>query len=531
VIRILSPFLVASLLVSAFAASAVETKPSSLCTDLLQLAARGGNEIDAGLRALYRRAGDPNEVSALLLQEMRTRSDALKAKLAANPGDLELRSYEYVFVGAGIHNGIVKGALNKSARDAGKDVPKVLTVEATNDISVFGRTGKTFRGNTLEHADLGKNPALTDEELREASRNIIPNAPIQVADVAKAKVPTAVEFQAPSVAQHWKEGGDFLFQSPVGSVSKVSSGPKKGWYAVRLASGETVYAENVVLATGVGKGRLPTKDPASVAFIASEAKKSDPKVVFVEDMLERLQDESETTANFTRKYAGKDIIVMGGGHGGAIGIEPLEGMAPAALYRNMGGASAVEKPRFYLWVNLKASSGEEFKKVIGGGDRYFALAPLIDSGRIRTNQFYVGEVLPGKTKAVKVSFIDKATGQPVRDASGAVVYEEADYVIYAVGYEPINPTLVRDFGKPVFEPVTGPITPNDLRLYHESDVTVGTQLVGADGTAENIFTAGPSAGQIPHEKDPGGKTSVTINIFGSRSESLGKVLFQRRSAK
>jgi hypothetical protein len=154
------------------------------------------------------------------------------------------------------------------------------------------------------------------------------------------------------------------------------------------------------------------------------------------------------------------------------------------------------------------------------------LAPLIDRGRIRTNAWYTFEILPGTKKAVKVSFVDKATQSPVLDSTGKIFYAEGDYVVYAVGYEPINAGLAQGFALDAqFEPILSTIRPNDPRVQHAAEVVVGTRLVSpATGRAENIYAGGPSAGPIIHPDDPGGTSSVTINVFGPRSQSLGEWL-------
>ncbi len=512
------------------------TPEYKLAVDLvnsLETAATNRAERKNGVEQLYHTKGLSQEaLTHALTESLVIKSDLLKAELSKSKS-IELRTYDFIYVGAGIHSAIVKSSFNHGLDGAVK-APRVLTIEATREISVFGRTGKSFRGNTLEHAEIGTRE-IPDAELKSMSRNIIPNAPIQVSDVAKTVVPNAVEFQRPAVAAHWAEPGDFLFESPVVTYEKVRAGPRAGYYRVVMADGETVYAKELVLSTGVGKEKLPSKDPASIKFIESENKKKNPHVVFVETQLENAQRDSDHGVNFTTPYANADVIILGGGHGGAIGIEALEGLGPKALYDKFGGVSKVKKPKGYLWVNMKADTGEEFKKAIGGGTRYYELAPLIDIGRIKTNRYYVNEVLPGDTKAVKISYTNKETGLPVLDGNGKTFYQEADYVIYAVGYEPINAKLAAGFGTGMhFEPVAAKITPNDTRLVHDVDVTVATRLVAEDGTVENIYAAGPSAGQIPHEKDPGGKTSVTINIFGPRSEGFGNWLrekFLRENAK
>ncbi len=483
-------------------------------------------KVDAAIRKLYRDAGDDYAlVTDAMTAELVKGSETLKKHLAENPASIEARTYDYIYIGAGIHTAIVKSAFQSQLGKGIADV-KVLTVEATKDISVFGRSGKTFRGNTQEHEKISvKDEAgLTREQLIEASKNFQPGASIQVADVAKEKVPVADQLQAPAVTSHYRDKSDFLFDSTAESIREIDS-PTGKLVEVKTRDGLTLYARHgVVLGSGLGEEKLPTRDPESVAYIKGQEGSPNQKVFFVEDLLHQMRKEAQASEDILKKFNGGRVIIAGGGHGGAIGIEAIEGQAPSPIYRFSDKSST---PASYLWVNLEANTGDEFKKIIGGGDRYFPIAPLIDSGKIKTNQYYIHEILPSADgKRVRVSFTDKVTRQPVLDSRGQVLYEEGDFVIYGTGYsspfEKLLPAFRDATGKLAFEPVLGKIKPNDKRLFTQTPVAVATNLLGPDGKPTKVFAVGPAAGQIAHPKDPGGTTSVTINVFASRSEALGK---------
>ncbi|HXH31956.1 MAG TPA: hypothetical protein VNJ01_14195 [Bacteriovoracaceae bacterium] len=500
---------------------------------LMKKQGKSDAELSAELQKLYKEAGeDYAYVSQAMLDEMKSSSDDLKQVLEKKPKDAKPETYDYVYIGAGIHNGIVKKSFQDSMGDGIADV-KVLTLEATDNISVFGRSGDSFRGNTLESSEAGNpNTALSRDDLVADSKNYQADGGIQVADVVKDMVPVADQLQAPAVTNHWLSKSDYLFETPVQSVKEIN-GPQGLTYEVKMKDGRTVIAKNVVMGTGLGQERLPTKDARSIEFIKRDKGSKDQRVFFVEDLLEGISKKKKAGEDFMGQFNGSRVIVIGGGHGGAIGIEAIEGLGPKSLYTE---ADKNKKPDSYLWVNLDAKTGDDFKKIIGGGDRYFGLAPLIDAGKIRSNQYYVGEILPlNNGKGVKVSFIDKATGKPVLNAKGKIKYEIGDYVVYATGYDsPTNTMLssyANDKGKVTFDPVEGNITPNDPRIKSDAPVIIANQVRAADGKGRNIYVAGPSAGKIISPTDPGGAGAVTINVFGPRSQSLGRQLAEEAKRK
>lgn len=352
------------------------------------------------------------------LNEELTRAARRAAKvLRRHPGT---PSVDVVLVGGGIHAGIVAAAVSRQAPGL-----KVVTIESGPRLGrVFSQSGPLFRINS--------------PELGSMSANILPGAPLQLADLTSARFANADTLGSVVVMNHYASGAVPLLKEKVVEVR-----PSAGGAVVRTSSGLELKARAVVLATGLGQPNLPCGDPATQQLVHGEAWKpvgleQAPSLEFFDAALRRAAAVVRAGGDPLAPYRGKSLAVVGAGDAGNVWVELLAGAAPRSAYGT--GEVGVDGP--IHWVRQQATDHASF--VARTKKRYHKpFEALWAAGRFQPHPERLGTVArAGDRYRVRL------------EGGGSLV---VDHVLFCTGYRSIVPQLVQPFGVgSEFQPYRGP---------------------------------------------------------------------------
>ena len=323
-------------------------------------------------------------------------------------------------------------------------------------------------------------------------------SPIQVGDLDNAPYPNAGTYgDAALIGLHQaqRRGTDVLTETRVTRIVERADGetfPGNARYRIETTTktGEnvSVYADEVVLATGIGPSRLPT-DPATNALMKADRERlargtseglEEARAVTATDLL-RAEAQAGDGAAF---YRDADTVVFaGGGDSATVAVEDWGRTFPDPATR----------PRA-IWVGVKRDQLWE--------PRYGAAGRLLDEGALEPWEGRISTIHELPDGRIRVT---TDTGQTI----------DADKAVLAIGVESEVPPIVRDLS-PGFNEREG------LEIVRSGDEAVGMRVGGGE-TPHDVYVVSPNSGlhQAAGDRVASGEgTPSWLDYYGYKSRRL-----------
>ncbi len=470
-----------------------------------------------------------------ILRERQVLSRAFVDALAATPDNPELATYDTLLIGAGVHSATVATAINRADPDH-----RMLMLEASDVVSAnFGLSGDVFAINS-------RNDEASDDPLFQGRGNINPLAgPVQLPDLSGARWPSARTLgDAVTISAH-TSGSRIALGAEVVSVRELPAGNRPARYQVTFRDRRTnrelrVFANQLVVGTGLGQARFDFRDAATNAFVAQEVASFDatqrtraPRVMTSEQAI-RLAAQSRRGRDLFRRAPGQErepiTAIVGFGDSARVVAEWLTGRAPDETYDGDGRLDRAQRGEIGAidWVvgNDGPETCEEYlqgapeRNLAGTRDRYADLAGPIRAEKIR--------LVRGRLVAVRPIEEGADQGRVALDyqlANGTTSTRVVDRVILSTGFRTqtqrvLRDVLPRDLGD-------APLEDSDLvEVVRDGNVGLGKRVNGQD-----VYLVGPAAGSngIVDAGDLRRVNENRASIFnlGPRSERLGTRVLAR----
>ena len=315
---------------------------------------------------------------------------------------------------------------------------------------------------------------------------------------------------------------DVIFDAPVSKIQSrnsllqnLTSHPEK--YMIPLAHGQKVYADHIVMAVGINELDFNHFDPSSKSYLNKELgasykadsnfEESPPRIEDYLHFLERMAYDN-ISGRGLKAYQGKNVIVAGGGPGGANAI------------RLILKAKGVK----ITWLGQSARSGKEYLQQFDKDDvknkhKKRGIPAAIDEGRIQTCGYYAWRVEELEKGEVLV------TCRPSGDGMEQQV--KGDHLLLAVGANSSVPQILDGFNG--LE--TSGLKINDYTNLvgypvNKSWKYVGRQVISEKGS-EEIYIIGAAANLPFVRKGDMLDHSNSIHVLAPLSAAFGKYLSAR----
>ncbi|MEQ1875171.1 MAG: hypothetical protein ABL958_00905 [Bdellovibrionia bacterium] len=296
--------------------------------------------------ALEYRPSIVNLIKSEMLKESETTKTHVRAQMKKG------RGYKTgtVIIGMGQHSAIFRLQLTAMGISS-------LALEAgrTASSGVFGDTGASFNTNSENHED--------------RVSNVLHGSNFRIWDFSHELFPAAEVFGYNAIVAHAQAKGRVLFDS---QAEEVIDGKAWGvpitaqWparYKIITADGLEIFADHVVVATGLGRSQLKTDSEALLKFIDEHRKIPvgpglAPGIQYLEDFNVFVAfTYQRTKRSALSPYEGLDGVVVGSGHGADTVVEAMAGKADPIIYA--GSDPLILKARSLLWMNQKAKNSLE----------------------------------------------------------------------------------------------------------------------------------------------------------------------------
>lgn len=426
-------------------------------------------------------------------------SDQLLARSQKLEGQFRQKApfYPVVVVGAGLHTSI----FSTQAARIGK-ASSVLAIETGSRVSkVFGDLAGSFRINSSEREN--------------RSSNIFPGSPLQMKDFTTQTFPNSVHMGLMgSVAQRASQVPVLLNNTVLAIQDLKSAGePGPGRYLITTSQGLSIYADKVVLSTGLGAPSTKVLDPSFQSLLSkyTNEHREDPRkilpVMMVDSFLRTIAlNEVGPAVRALKEIKNKSIAVIGAGDGARIAVE--------AIMKDMHPSVRV------LWLGQKAETPEQYKATTW--ERYYDIAS--EMGK-RIQGGFIGHVSAGRLLENGKVELTYGEGKQVN----------ADYVINATGYDNVIPQLVSQLSKPaesqvlVYEPIQEKIPELTSRT-----TVIGKRLEVEDLPGQEIYIIGPAGGPFATPKEllmTATENPVSIEVLGPRTRTMADYLLEKVPAQ
>lgn len=416
--------------------------------------------------------------------DIANRSQAYKNMLKASPDDKDIRSFDTVIIGGGPQTAAGMGKLQGT---------RTLVLNESDDMGTFAKMGDTFKVNSPPEA------------------NNFPTGMVQHEDMARGQDYTAgrVIGNATDVNMALSDADFYIGDRAVAYRIAPEGSPHK--YIVETKNGQKFYTDNIVDISGMGEKTFPIKDAATQDLIKKEYESGMSRIRFVDDFLTDSQKIARTGVNPIESTAGKRVVVIGGGDGGAISTEYVFGHGPPAGYAFKTDNLDALHPKVVYWFGQKAKNSTDYKNA--SWKRYWDLARDFDSKELK----------PVDARATR---IEKITSGPDKGAfkvfygPGPNDYKVADEVIFAAGYdrEAVSSRVAHLAGGNHDGVQTQMIRGNPEGKF-PADVNVAKQIV-VNGEPQSVYVAGPATGGLDTVGEAGGENSPRIQTLGPRTSQL-----------
>ncbi len=495
-------------------------------TALQQLSTRKISEVEKQFRdqfiALSKTQGVDRSVTELANAEVARRSqvfsDALFAKIDGNSKiDPALQAFDYLIVGAGVHGEIFARNTLLNAPNA-----KIVLVDQQKRLgSTFSLGDFFFRLNSPVRAT---QPGVRPQPGR-GNLNEFTKAVFQMSDTVSEKFPIANQLSDTLALNQVISPTEVLLnQTVVEVIDSVSLDTRPDWparYQVKMASGIELYANKVIISTGIGRDRVPNKVKKAVR----EYEKNED--FRVQTFTQAIRRASSSQTPF-REYVGQRVAVIGNGDGARVKIEWLLRLAPQESYGfdtvQVGAVGEI------LWVGQSAQDCAEYINNIRV--RYAGIASGIKSKRISPFSEQLKDFSENPDGSFNITL-----------GNGEVI--QADKIIFTTGYEDKTYRLL----KPIVRTDQGGRKFSARRLLQSStaaveitanvrgvgdNIVIGKQILGGEGSKltaspdrpQNIYFTGTAARIEPTEGELAGVSDNKVAIFinGPRTATLAKKL-------
>lgn len=356
---------------------------------------------------------------------------------------------------------------------------RVLTIEARDEFrGTLGSFGKFFNVTSPQGPGLGA--------------NLFPGSPIQIADWTNDRYPMAELFgDVAATAQHYSSS-ETLLGTQVREVEDLGT-----HFRVQLGDGTSVNARAVVDATGLGRPRVPFKDPESLRILAEE--QATGKIQVFDESAARALRDHEAGKDPRDFYKDEDTMIIGAGQAANYVMEFFLGRSNPEIFRK---ATKGLSPRSVEWLGQPARNADEFRKQ--NPERFHAT--LGDLFEIEGIKNVPGMVQSLRREGDKFRVFFKA---PDGTESSRLVSR----IVIAAGNEKTSKGLL------------APQLRGSSRVVAEPGLA--SQIVAADGTLRDIYSIGTAADGIVKPEQISGtltKNPVTIEALGGRTAEFARWL-------
>ena len=441
-----------------------------------------------------------NESEVLTLQKtltarMQDRSRELEKRLRTAQGP---SVYNTVVVGGGLHGSIFAATAGQKGRG-----DNVLVIEASNVVSnVFGKMDGTFRINSPAQA------------------NTFPGSPIQQKDIASKPYATSLDLGTLATTAAYSSRADILFENPVVAITDMHWAQSKNdspRYRVQTATGVVVYANELVLAPGLGKVSFPFKDAATIDLVEKafaknlESPNEYQPIMTVDTFLGMVKNnvvgarEQKAKFSLEAETHGKSIAVIGSGDGGKIAVEALTNRGPIPGNLNSSGKKVFADDLTVHWVGQSAKTPTEYKN--STWKRYFPIAKDI-GGKIQTYDGYLQTIRQLPNGRFEIIYGDGAR-------------LEVDNIILATGYKNLVPSLMSNLNGELIEAANITMEP-----VVRNGTAIGSRVVVKDGPQQDVYVIGPGAGPIKTKEELSASRTgnpVSVENLGPGSSAMVEV--------
>ncbi|OGN10291.1 MAG: hypothetical protein A3J46_00665 [Candidatus Yanofskybacteria bacterium RIFCSPHIGHO2_02_FULL_41_11] len=470
-----------------------------------------------------------------ILGDMRSKSNVLKEAIEEKEEGAMV--FNRLIIGTGVHGAIFNNTLTR------KDLTsKDITVDRGDKISGNFSTKGFISTNTRNQPHTGDIP---NYELKKGNMNFFgKEASVQLPFIEPELFTPGDTIAQVATANQFLSNGEILFNTQIDRVFLPEDDPDSDkWpatYKVHFEDGSFVFAEEVIITTGLGDIEYPRQFDAETMKIVRRDSRISPEgvppgIMTYEEFAEFVTD-SPTPL---RHFAGKKVDVAGGGDGASTVIEELLRYGKRKSYKL--DVAQTGTPSKIHWAGQKIKDSRQYRSLLSN-ERYLMLAqdmPLseedLEAYDESTRKELERKIEPKDGYLVQIRDSDdlskgkyRVTYMNPEDKSVEESY--TDFVVLAAGYRNKIASL---FGKETnpfdnseeSEAVTGEL--NDV------PVPVAVKLKG-----QRIYAAGPAAiGKVLKDAELELASlsglqpakyfqSVAIATFGPRTEKLAEILAQ-----
>ncbi len=434
---------------------------------------------------------------------------ALRKNLVANPEVSSLREFDTVIVGGGFTAAVMAQSISTTNQ---------LTISQAGAASIFSELGDQFFGNSPESLD---RPHIQ-------SPNFMPGFTNQIGQYIDGS---------------WhKDGADDYYwpANVVGAVIEINlsttnssmlrdhvvhvefnpnSTGKTDLFLITTASGEKFVSQTAVVGTGMGQKQFNFADQASNAWAWQQQKinPADRTLWFIDDLFRYSQALKNSGKDLLAQLAGEEIIVIGGGDGGAISTMKFRGEGPESGY--LFDFPPKTLPIVH-WVGTKASTADQYDKgTFGPYRRLTKHFPQSDSAE------YSGGVIPYGVRANSVTPITINGKKKVK-----VQLSDGRTVIGAIA------VTATGYSSPVFsilEKIWDGVNYQFIKSDEDPNLNIAVQPIQNGKPIEGVYIAGAAAALFKgylDETSPGGVFSPRMQVHGPRIQSLGRRILKEQTS-
>jgi hypothetical protein len=409
-------------------------------------------------------------ISNSLMSEMRKVSDHLKVSLKTSNTE---QNYDLVCVGA--------GAQCAAASLMAKELKlKALVIEKSNLVA-RNFAEKDFKINSTE----------TDR----TSMHPIFGSSFDLSQITSQRYASSAQLATKIQADQYTSNVPVLLNSSVSETHAMANGR----VAVKLADGTLLSAQNVILATGLGRASTKVANPEYRKLFDEMARQHEAQPAQILPVMSTdavLVAIKTMTSQKMGIHLPRDIVIVGNGDGSKIVLEALSHLSLPSDTR-------------IKWIGNDYQTAHDYLHSVEGWDRYVQMVvPHFEAGRLSG--------VDARVEAINYPDI-KVKMKPNATATQATI--SGHLIIDATGYENVNLEIIDSMAKMI--DVRGQVAANT------NETVIGRQFT-ISGITVPIFAAGASAGFLATEAemaDLRNKNPVSIYNTARRTSALVRQIF------
>jgi len=438
--------------------------------------------------------------------DARSASIAAGLKEAKTSGKLveSAQVFDDIYVGGGPADTI----LTSVAARAGVN-RKILTIEELHRYaSTFSRLDET---GVINSANYGPDRKLVVDRWGEPDSF---HGLVELSHVSSVYLPPFRDLGGIAVIDRALTPYPILFKRSVELVEDRALSGDASWparYRITLNTGEVVYSERIVYATGLGDPRIPKLDAASNSLLENELRLANPNVMHSKTFMAEVGDPTNWTP--LSRYLGQEIAVVGGSDSGYMSAKYLFRRALEGGYGY--DVSSAGSPKKVHWIGISA---QRIRNHIEYGRPWFADL---------TEHVGDGELVPN---AGQLTSVEKLANGRFRLTLNDATTIEVDKIIFATGFKSRLESILRKVVQ-----VDGSLQDSDSveMVFGRGRKTYGRRQPGGGesghfGAAlrikgQEIYMAGASvANRVVPKGDPESNDAGSIVYVHNRTAALAK---------